>query len=192
MKTEQLQTEIEKIESQGSHVAALIAALGNPSEWSYTGTCVDAGKAEAVCTCGHEIRFCFIITHPTRGQTQVGSTCINHIAEITQDLSAALVAARDQLESDLKATKAKARKAAADRENQQLWDQYSALRTQALQRYTANQDAGQCSPRDLRYFVEGWYEKLNRSTPPEYIRSDDLRRWLLKAISRVNRAIASD
>lgn len=193
MQTEKLTSEIEAIEARGGHVQALLASLGNPAEWSYTGTCVDAGPAsEATCACGHPIRFCFIIAHSQRGQTQVGSTCINHIAAITPELGATLTAAREALETKLAEAKRKAARAAKDEENARLWVEYSAKREEAERRHKANRAAGQRSPYDLWYFVEGWHEKYFRRKQPEYTRPTDLRRWLAKAIERATSALTAE
>lgn len=186
MLTDTLHTELEHTELQRAHVSALLSALGNPSEWEYTGTVVDAGQSEAKCACGHPIRYCFEIRHATRGQTHVGSTCIDHLAAITPQLGAALTAAREKLEAEIKAAEAAAKRTAADAANAALWNDYATKRDEARRRHAANRAAGRRSPYDLWHFVESWREEWRRNTPPQYVRAADLRRWIERAIKRVD------
>jgi len=186
MKTELIQTEIEKVERRGSHVQALLAALVNPSEWTYTGMCVDAGGSDAKCACGHPIRWCFLIEHPTLGQTQVGSTCIENIAGINPELGAALVAAREKLEADLKAAQAQARRTAAEAECAALWIEYSAIRDELENRARSYRESRLRVGAELWSFVFGRNRKYFRRNCPEYSRPCDLKRWLVQAIARAS------
>lgn len=186
MKLDTLYQAEAKTANQLAHVGALLDALGNPSEWSYTGTVIDTGaNSQAKCACGHEIRYAFIIAHPCKGQSQVGSACIDHIALITPGLGDQLVAARQALEADIAAAKKAAAKAQADAVNQALWADYCAKRDSIRAMHKANRDNRVRSPREAWYFCEGWHEKFNRTNQPEYSRAADLRKWLEKAITRV-------
>ena len=189
MKAEILEQKIEKVSGESAHVSALLLALGNPSEWAYTGEVIDAGNSEAACACGHPIRYCFLITHPTRGMTQVGSTCIDHIAGITPLLGERLIAAREALEKELAECKIKAKHAAADSENEQLWKEFIVARDIARFAHKNNRDHGVRSPRELWYFCEGWKEGYNRNSPPKYSRRGDLKKWIIRAIVRAKSVI---
>lgn len=90
----------------------------------------------------------------------------------------------------MKEARAQARKAAADAENQKLWLEYCRKRDEAKARHESNRRAGRMSPRDLWYFVEGWREKFRAFKCPEYQRAGDLRKWLTRAIDRVNGVLA--
>jgi len=43
--------------------ANLVAALGEPKDWEYTGLCVEGDPAKTHCACGHPIAECYIIEH---------------------------------------------------------------------------------------------------------------------------------
>jgi len=101
-KVSALKSQIDKKANTLHHASALIAALKNPSEWEYTGECLDAGvNSSESCACGHPIRYCFVIKHPIYGINQVGSTCIEHFKAINpalyESLQNADQALRDQL-----------------------------------------------------------------------------------------------
>lgn len=177
--------------ARAAHVQSLLRALGNPSEWTFNGAVTDTGREDGGrCACGHPIRYLFHIEHTTRGAACVGSTCINHIAEISPELGAALGAARERLESSLAEAKAKAKRAIADAENVRLWNEYQIEREKAIARHRANRAAGIRSPYSLWQFCDGWREKYNRQSPPEYTRACDLKKWITRALVRVHGALA--
>lgn len=190
MKIDELAKSSAKNEARTAHAAALIAKLGNPAEWTFTGVVADAGGDAAQCACGHNIRWCFIITHPAKGRAQVGSTCIDHIAEITPELGARLVARREEIAAEIAATKAKAARAAKDAENAALWEKYAAQRDALRAKHKANRAAGYRSSSELWYFCEGWSCKYNRTNPPEYSRAADLKRWINKALNYTQKLLA--
>ena len=93
-----------------AHAAALLRALGNPSEWKYTGLVTEDPACQGRCACGQQgIRFEFHLIHADRPAV-VGSTCVDHFKEISPELYSALNAARLDLDEKLKAEK----RAAAD------------------------------------------------------------------------------
>lgn len=190
MKIEKIQSELENAEVRGGHIDALIQALGNPSEWIYTGEVIDAKGSQAFCACGHPIRFCFKIRHATRGETHVGSTCIDHIALITPELGAALTEAREKLKEQLNEAKAKAKRAAADAENAALWVKYTALRQQAVDRNQSMRERNQWAPAELYAFLY-YRNKYNRKTCPEYVQAGVLKKWLVAAIKKVEFVLAN-
>lgn len=116
-----LESQLNQTAGEASHAAALIAALGDPSQYEYTGQCIDAGQPVARCACGHQIRYCFIIRHKVNGNTaQVGSTCIGHFEGINPGLYTSLLEAVADLEARIAEEKAKVRRAAQDAEIQPL------------------------------------------------------------------------
>lgn len=184
MLIEKLQGDIAKKEGNLHHVQRLLSALGNPSEWSYTGRVIDAGPDGSECACTHPIRWCFIIKR--NGNTaQVGSTCINHIASISPELGQVLIAAKEKLEAELAETVKKIKRARADEENQKLWEEYCLLRDRAKAIHRANRADYRKSPYQLWWFCEHHDEKYRKHTIPEYTREADLKRWLKKAIESV-------
>ena len=187
---ERLEGAAEKQARAGNHVRQLMATLVNPSEWEFTGEVIDAGSPCAFCACGHEIRFCFQLSHPTRGVNHVGSTCINHIAQISPELGAKLQAADDDLQKRLAEAKAKAKRALADAENTRLWAVYEQARDAARAAHEANRRSGVMSPRDLWYFCEGYKEKYRAWSPPEYTKAGPLKKWLVAAIARATEVLA--
>lgn len=182
MLIDKIADQVADAENRERYAARLIAKLGNPSEWAYTGIVDEA--VDAKCACGHPIRFRFHIEHPTRGAAVVGSTCIDHLAGISPELGAKLLAAREAHEQALLAAEARAARAAADAENAALWGQYCEARDKAFAMHKANREIRRMSPHDLWYFCCGNNEPFRRSNPPQYTRPSDLRKWLKKAIDR--------
>ena len=90
-----LQTRLDGIEERTDYTEKLIKNLGDPSQYEYTGIVNDSGKeCTARCACTHPIRYEYIIEHKiTKKKASVGSTCINHFAEVNPKLYAALIAA---------------------------------------------------------------------------------------------------
>lgn len=190
MKIESIKTELESVEARGGHIDALIKALGNPSEWTYTGEVIDAQGSQAFCACGHPIRFCFKISHATQGETHVGSTCIDHIALITPELGAVLTEAREKLREQLNEAKAKAKRAAADAVNAALWTQYAELRQIASDRIMDQRSRNVRVKQELYAFFH-YRDKYNRKAPPEYVQAGVLKKWLVAAIKRVEWVLAN-
>jgi len=101
--TEKAVDKLGRLEDSVSYYGRLIEALGNPAEWEYTGKMIDTGvgAASAVnapqCACGHPIRFVFIIKHPMKGETQLGSTCIGHFEHVNPTTFKALTEAAEKM-----------------------------------------------------------------------------------------------
>ena len=63
--------------------ANLVAALGEPKDWEYTGLCVEGDPSKTRCACGHPIAECYIIEHKVSGrQSMLGSTCIGYFEQV--------------------------------------------------------------------------------------------------------------
>lgn len=180
---EETTREAARVDAKLHHVAALLQALGNPSEWKYTGDIGDAGNSECYCACGHPIRYMFFIEHPQRGRAHVGSTCIEHIAHVAPELGDTLRAARDAHLQKLAELKKAAKRAQDDAENQRLWAEYCAARDAAIAAHRANRQAGRRSAWDLWSFAESYRCTWRKFQPPVYLRACDLRRWLTRAIN---------
>lgn len=86
MNINQIEKTLEYKQANMHHVNALIRALGNPSEWTYTGEMIDTGALKSYCACGHPIRYEFVIEHPeSKKRAVLGSTCIEHYAHFSPE-----------------------------------------------------------------------------------------------------------
>lgn len=189
MKHHELETATETLGARQAHVEVLLKALGNPSEWTFTGTVNDAGNdGRSKCACGHAIRYEFVIEHPARGQAHVGSTCIDHLAEITPELGNALKQARADLLRRIQEAEAQARAAAADAVNAKLWSEYCVARDEALAKHKLNIDRRLRSPHALWFFCQSTRERYRRYSPPKYAKAYALKRWLETGIKRARQA----
>ena len=180
---ESTESKIERSAGEVAHVRALLEALGNPSEWSYTGEVSDALAPVAKCACGHAIRFCFHIEHPAGRRAQVGSTCIDQIACISPELGQRLLAARAELEAKLSALKSQAKRAAANERNAALWAEYSALRDDRISTAKAMRLNGQRVSSELYFFAFSGVCRHRRMKCPEYVNPGTLRKWIEAAIA---------
>jgi len=189
MKIETIERAEADLLASNTHALNLISALAPyaPSEYEYRGEVADAGAPVAQCACGHPIRFCFPIYHASGKTAILGSTCVEHYSLLCPETGARMKAAEERLHAEIAAARKLAARATADAENAGLWQIYSELRDKAVAAHKANRQAGQRSPHDLWQFAEGWYEKYRVQNPPEYTRPSDLRKWLTKAIARVQR-----
>jgi len=86
-KIERLETEAAKEESGVHHFQALVRALGDPTQYFYTGKYRDTGKGNNEnCACGHPIRYVFYIRHKkTKKGAKIGSVCISHFAKVNPE-----------------------------------------------------------------------------------------------------------
>jgi len=68
--------------------AKIHAALGDGSEWDYTGQCYEDEKAEGECVCGKTgIRFLFAVQNVRTKETAwLGSCCINYFPGVSEDV----------------------------------------------------------------------------------------------------------
>jgi hypothetical protein len=186
-KLEKLAGEQARLDATHQWSEALVTALGNPAEWRYEGECIDAGEGATMqfnpprCACGHPIRFCFLIHHSTKGQTQVGSECINYFEQagaIHEQLTQAL----GTLEKQIAQAKVAALKAKRDAEAQALTDEYHKAYNTALDKYLEYRDKGLRAPRRLWELIASNKWAL-ASEPPPFTRSCDIVRWCKKHIS---------
>lgn len=186
MKIDDIMAETGRTSSKLGHVQALLDALGDPSKWTYTGTCADAGPdSKEKCACGHPIRFCFILTNEGN-QAQVGSTCIETVGQVNPALGATLREAQDRLEKELAEAIKVARKARQTEENTRLWEEYCAKRDSAIARHRQNRNSGLRSPFNLWFFAESHRETLRAFRQPEYQKPALLAKWLKRAIAHVD------
>lgn len=110
------------------HVQALIDALGNPSEWEYKGEMVDHDKNRTKCSCGHPIRYEFILHHANGRTAPIGSTCVDHYAVIRPEDAAAMQETLKKHMEKLAASKKEAKKLLQDAEIQDLVEEAGALK----------------------------------------------------------------
>ena len=183
---ERAEKTVERTEGSVHHVEALIAALGNPSEWEYTGDVTDAGTyGVAKCACGHPIRFQFHIEHPDGRKAIVGSTCVNHFATINPTLHAALVEALEGVKAKLAADKRAAREAKQDEEIARLKAECDALAAPIRERYRVareNSHNGYWVPEDIFYA-----NRAARQEPKQYKRKSDYLRWYREHLETLRR-----
>jgi len=185
-----IERKLEKLSSQQHYIGNLIAALGNPSEWVFTGEVGDAGKnSRSNCACGHPIRYIYYIKRPRDGAlSQVGSTCIDHFQEINPEMYAALKEAQEKLEGDLAEKKGKAREARQQAEIERLDNEFNQRKKAMLALFEKSRSYGQ-------YFVPNWLRWLfnyrNRKNylhagVPDYERNADYIRWYKKQIEMLD------
>ena len=175
---DQLNNEISDKASTFVWSANLTAALGNPSEWEYTGLITQSGPPNfAHCACGHPIMDCFHIKHPD-GRTQIiGSTCIEYFQDagrIYGQLSEAL----KTLEIKYAEAKKAAKKSANEIKVSDARSAYESRYDTLLARFKAYREMGQMAPRDLWRAMASHY-RIHR-TAPEYSRACDYLKWYTK------------
>lgn len=188
---------INKLESQidaqaGARLwsAALVDALGAPAEWSFTGRVHDCGEGctqrldPPRCACGHPIRFCFIVTHPTKGETQVGSECINYF-QAAASIHAALLEAEATLQQQIAEARRKAERAAADQLAAGATTRYKDALALAQARY---RELAPRAPRRLWELVQSNKWRLP-SEPPEYQAAKRIVTWCERKISELQDAM---
>ena len=195
-KITKLQSALVDVEAKAHYSGSLIAALGNPSEYEYTGNCIDAGAPTAKCACGHPIRYCFQIQHKQTKQLQiVGSTCIDHFAHIAPELYTALINAAQALQNQIANAKQQSKTAKDAAEVAELKKQWDEKLAQAREYIKSK------SRTETRYNYHGSYALSGRlpynlwitwtkKTPkedPEYSRPSDYKRWYKKQIDHLDR-----
>lgn len=157
--------EIQEIEGL-EHSQRIAAAMApDPTEWAYHGEVIDSGPGGgARCTCGHPIRYIFLIERERDGKKlPIGSVCIDStvpflISSGADGLADRLSEARQKLEEDLKEEKRRAREQAAEVEVQELlgfWEVMKEWRLAAWQ-------AGRAGARP--YLVGRIYKGLGKPT----------------------------
>jgi len=188
---------LERMANKAHYIGNLIAALGDPSEWEYTGECVDAGKdSTQKCACGHSIRYVFYIKRPRDSATnQVGSTCIDHFQGINPALYENLKQAEEKMKKRLAEMKKKAKEAKQQAEVERLEQAYKAKRQALVELY--NKYRGGDTSYYARYRIPPWlYELFNwrrrRFIPfeaPRYQRKTDYIRWYNEKIKWIDELV---
>jgi hypothetical protein len=158
--------------------ASLVASLGKPEEWEYTGIVTEAGPPTfAHCACGHPIRDCFHIKHPDGRQAIIGSTCIGYFQDagrIYGQLSEALA----NLEARMNEAKKAAKRSADEIKVTEARTAYESRYDTLLTRFRAYRERGQMAPRDLWIAMASHY-RVHRQAP-EYQRACDYLKWYAK------------
>jgi len=186
LSVEKLEAEAERRRDRADYVERLLRGLGTPSlaGWSFTGEIRDAGVGSTAlaepprCACGHPIRWLYIIQHPERGQTQLGSECINRLADMPhadEALVEALRQAVQRTEAQLREAEAAVRRAEREREVQDLAAQWAAICARALAEYERRAPT-RSAPHALWLAVKSRRHRLPR-VAPRYKRPADYIRW---------------
>ena len=158
--------------------AALVAALGDPKEWEYTGKCVQGDPSKTHCACGHPIMDCYLIRHKVNGwQNMLGSTCIGYF-EQAGDIYVSLSAAVKAQEMKLAEAKRAAKRAADEVRVNEARVAYESRYDQLLTRFKSYRERGQMAPRELWWAMASHY-RVHRQAP-EYQRPCDYLKWYAK------------
>lgn len=181
--TAALQRDLFGQEEVRAYNARLLRVLGDGREWEYTGICNDLGRASGSCSCGHPIRFEYILRHKVRGTgAVVGSECVNHFAEANPDTFRQLTEAVERTRAELAEKERQARAAEQDARNAPLRAEWEACR--------AVLSAVFASYRERRaYIPEALYYLHAPSEAPDYQRAADYGRWYADQTRRLRRAL---
>ena len=175
---EQLKNEI--TDNAGTLVwsANLVAALGDPKDWEYTGQCVQGDPSKSHCACGHPIMDCYIIEHKTtKIRKMLGSTCIGYF-EQAGTIYANLVTAVANQERKLAEARKAVKRAADEVKVNEARIAYEARYDLLWARFMAYRERSQMAPRELWWAMASHY-RVHR-TAPEYQRPCDYLKWYAK------------
>ena len=168
-------------------VERFINKLGDPSKYEFRGECIDLGSPEGYCTCGHPIRYMFLIYSPENKIAPVGSECIKHFQYYSPDLFSRLQFACDKLMENIRAAEK------AERDAQHLADadaikpQYEAA-VARVRAFIANyRETHRFIPREL-WDLE---VDLNKGVK-EYKLASAYKKYYERIIAQVNEALAID
>jgi len=183
---ERTEQQIERGADRARYLASLIAELGNPSEWEYTGVVNDRGQQDGKCACGHPIRYEFCIEHPDGREAVVGSTCVEHFEQVNPTLFAALTNAVEELKTKLAADKKAAKEAQQDEEIARLKEEREKLAATLKARFVEEE----------KMRTRGWVSEdtyygycAARRQPKEYKRKCDYLRWYRESIETLKRYV---
>lgn len=184
IRIDRLRRETAETEAVGHYVQALVEGLApDPSEWEYTGICVDAGPGALQtlnpprCACGHPIRYVFHVRRPRDGaETHVGSVCVGHLRVVSPALGERLAQAVEELEARIRDQQARARAAAAEGRVAAARADFERARTAARAAYDRYAGNGDRAPRELWEIVASRNWAIPNG-PPEYSRPADYVRW---------------
>lgn len=158
--------------------AALVASLGDPKNWEYTGACVQGDPSKTHCACGHPIMDCYIIRNLHTGVTNMlGSTCIGYFEQAGEIYGHLVVALANQ-EKKLAEAKKAAKRAADEIKVAEARTAYEARYDTLLARFKAYREMGQLAPKPLWWAMASHY-RVHR-TAPEYQRTGDYLKWYAK------------
>ena len=177
------------------HVQRVADAMyPNPTEWEFTGQVVDGKGGNAHCSCGHPIRYIFVIERKRDGQAlPIGSTCITSTVPYLQAHGAAnLATALEQALADhLKALAEmeKAQRAAEqDAVCQLACREWESVRDHAREIVLPMKQRGLWIPRGIWYL---WYcGKVH--VCPTYSRVSSRIAWYRKATASIREAFGSE
>jgi hypothetical protein len=112
--------EVEHKAARVDYLERLVRALdGDPSQWEYRGDCYDNGHGGGFCSCGHPIRFEFIV-HKGDKKKVLGSSCIETYASINPAILEQYQADLARLLKAIADAKKAARERAQEAENGRL------------------------------------------------------------------------
>jgi hypothetical protein len=175
---DQIKDEITDKEGTLAWSAALVAALGDPKDWEYTGKCVQGDPSKTHCACGHPIMDCYIIRHKVTGRnSMLGSTCIGYF-EQAGTIYANLVTAVAAQERKLTEAKKAAKRAADEIKVADARAAYEQRYDTLLARFRSYRERGQMAPRELWSAMASHYRVYR--TAPEYQRPCDYLKWYAK------------
>ena len=156
----------------------LVAALGDPKDWEYTGEVSQGDPSKTHCACGHPIMDCYIIRHKVSGRTSMlGSTCIGYF-EQAGDIYASLCTAVQEQARKLSEAKKAAKRAADEIKVAKARAAYEALYDSLWARYRGLKERGEFAPKPLWLAMASYY-RVHRSAP-EYQRPCDYLKWYAK------------
>jgi hypothetical protein len=127
-----------KAVDNATHLARLAAAMApDLGAWEYQGEVSDGKGANAKCTCGHPIRWIYLIRHKdTAKALPIGSTCIkasvpllieSGAAHLAEQLTAAVEAHEKAIRDAKTAERRRVREIAQDEDLGQLHTDWAAL-----------------------------------------------------------------
>jgi hypothetical protein len=158
--------------------AALVAALGDPKNWEFTGDCVQGDPSKTHCACGHPIMDCYIIRHKVTGRnSMLGSTCIDYFEQAGEIYGHLVVALANQ-EKKLAEAKKAAKRAADEIKVAEARAAYESRYDTLLARFKAYREMGRMAPRELWSAMASHY-RVHRAAP-EYQRPCDYLKWYAK------------
>lgn len=194
MNLKQLETATDEKANNLAHVQALINALGNPSEWIYTGVMNDCGAPVSKCACGHPIRYEFMIEHPTTGKKNVlGSTCIEHYAAYNPESADRMKKDYEKHMDELAAKKKEQKEKQQSEEVQKIKAEFDSLREQFNTYLNSKREPGRYGNAGtwLPYQYYGYKRHVDDSEKkiPNYSRKSTMIKKYQELINFINQII---
>lgn len=167
---------LNRLEDELGYAEKLLENLGDPSEWRYTGEMADAGPGATKevdpprCACGHEIRFIFFIEHPTKGRSQVGSTCVRHFKDVNPQLYQDLLRAVEKMVEKVREEERKKEQARRAQEVETLRQEFEKKKAEFWALVSRlKEGAPKWQKRPLPYPI---WSVLNRQNPRVWLSSE--------------------